>query len=611
MLMPTSNSQDTRNGRLFSPLPADRLVLLEFSGVESVNEINNFTVKALAEGDLIDPNDVLGKFMRVELDTRLGTVRMFHQIVFSVRHLESIGGGHIYEFELRPWIWAMSRRMNSRIFHDMSVKDIIEKVCTEYASGYNAAIKMTLDASLPMLEYVVQYRETDLDFVRRLMEEYGLNFHCEMSQDSHTMALTTGASGFDLAEGSDRTYSQNGDAATRADENFTSWAVDRSVPSGSVRYLDYNFKTPTLNMETKNSSVKAFNGTTFEVLDYPGRYEHPSEGKYLVQRRAEALQAGEESIRAAGELPSLGAGMKVKLAHHPDPNQEGTYCVLSAHHMYASNQYRSGAGSRVDTYRGTYRLSREGSPIAPLPKTPKPVMRGPQTAVVTDGADGEIDEYGRIVVKFFWADQDCSMPCRVSQMWAGPQWGSIFTPHIGMEVVVEFLDGDPDRPLIVGCVYNADNMPPWGLPGDRLKSGIKTVRNNRLMFDDKDGDELIEVNARKDLKVTVENNETREVLKDLKGTTFGKSEEIVEKNRTVTVKADDKKEVTGNITIKAGQSITIECGSSKIVMNPTSITIESTQIAINATGSLDTKGTKATHKGVGTMIIQAPIVNIN
>ena len=168
---------------------------------------------------------------------------------------------------------------------------------------------------MPVLEYVVQYREADLDFLRRLMEEYGLNFHCEMTKTGHTMVLTTGAAGFAQAEGEDRSYTMNSEAQTRGAENFTNWAIDRTVPSGSVRYLDYDFKAPNKNMEVSEGAVKTFQGSTFEVLDYPGRYVEPRDGKYLVKRRANALEAGEETIRAAGELPSLGAGMKLSLIH--------------------------------------------------------------------------------------------------------------------------------------------------------------------------------------------------------------------------------------------------------------------------------------------------------
>jgi type VI secretion system secreted protein VgrG len=610
MRMPTSNSQDTRIGRLFTPLQDNTLVLLEFSGIESVNEINNFTVKALAEDGPIDPNSLLGKEMQVELDTQLGTVRTFHQIVFAVRSLGAVGGGHIYEFELRPWIWFMSRRVNARIFHDMTAGEIIETVCQDYAGSDSGGLIISAEAPLAHMEYVVQYRESDLDLVRRLMEEHGLNFHCEMSADMHRIVVTQGPTGFAKAEGADRTFSQNSAAATQGAENFTTWAIDRTVPSGSVRYLDYNFKTPNMNMEISEGSVKAFNGQTYEVLDYPGRYDNPEDGNYLVKRRANALEATEESIRASGELQSLGAGMKFTLARHHDPSQQGVYCVMSAQHMYISNQYRTGAAA-TESYHGNYRLVRESSPIAPLQKTPKPIMRGPQTAVVVEGADGTIDEYGRILLKFHWAPESESMLCRVSQMWAGPRWGAIFTPHAGMEVVVEYLDGDPDRPLVVGCVYNADNMPPWVLPGDSLKSGIKTVRDNRLMFDDKDGSELIEVNARKDLQVTVENDATRDVLNDSKDTIFGVSNETVEKNRTVIVKADEKKDIKGNLTIEAGSSITLRCGGSSIEMKPGSITIKSMEVTVEGMGALNTSGGKASHKGVGVMIIQAPIVNIN
>ncbi len=606
-----SNSQDTRIGRLFTPLEDSTLVILEFSGVESVNEINNFNVKVLCESGPVDANRLLGERVVVELDTRLGTTKYFHQIVFSVRHIANVGGGDIYELELRPWIWAMHRRVNSRIFTELSVTDIIEQLCNEYSGAYAVDVQVKLEMSLQALEYVVQYRESDLDFIRRLMEEYGINFHFKMTKYSHVMILTSAVSGFEPAQGADRVFSQDRMSLIHDVENFETWSVDKGVPSGSVRYLDYNFKTPSANMEMSAVSVHKFSGKTFEVLEYPGRYRDTNEGYNLVKRRANALEAGEESIRASGELISLGAGMQFNLSDHPDASQIGKYGVMSVHHMYSANQYRSGAGAGTESYHGTYQLVRYNSPVAPPQKTPRPVMRGPQTAVVVKGADGEIDEYGRIVVKFFWTDAGVSMPCRVSQMWAGPNWGSIFTPHVGMEVVVEFLDGDPDRPLIVGCVYNADNMPPWGLPTDRLKSGIKTVRDNRLMFDDKAGSELIEVNARKDIKVTVENDATRDVLHNSKDTIYGVSTETVEKNRTVTVKADEKKDITGNLTIEAGSSITLKCGGSTIEMKPGSITIKSMEVTVEGAGALNTSGGKATHKGVGVLIIQAPTVLIN
>jgi type VI secretion system secreted protein VgrG len=605
-------SQDTRIGRLYTPLEDNELVLLDFSGVESVNEINNFTVKALSEKGPIDANKLLGQPMRVELDTRLGTTRYFHQIVFAVRQMGVIGTDAIYEFELRPWIWGMSRRINSRIFHDKSVSDIITEVCAEFATAYSANVDMKLETSLPPLEYVVQYRESDLDFIRRLMEEYGINFHIEMSETSHKMVLTTAISGFADAKGGARVFSQDRQSLTRPEETFSSWAMDRAVPSGKVRYQDYNFETPKVAMEVTETAVKTFDGTTFETMEYPGRYRSTGEARHLIKRRAAALEAAEETIRASGELINLGAGMKFELSEHQDANQKGKYGVLSAHHSFSSNSYRTGAGAGGESYHGTYQLARQNSPVAPTPKTPRPVMRGPQTAEVVQGGDGgEIDKYGRIVVKFHWDKNAISMPCRVSQMWAGPTWGTIFTPHIGMEVVVEFLDGDPDRPLITGCVYNGDNMPPWALPAERLKSGIKTVRNNRLMFDDKESSEVIEVNARKDMNVTVENDETRKVLNDFKSTTFGLSTETVEKDRKVTVKATSLHEITGDMTIKSDASITLQVGSSKIVLKPTSVTIEALQIEISATGSLETKGAKATHKGVGTMILQAPMININ
>ena len=238
-------------------------------------------------------------------------------------------------------------------------------------------------------------------------------------------------------------------------------------------------------------------------------------------------------------------------------------------------------------------------------------MRGPQTAVVTDGADGTIDEYGRIIVKFHWDKTAKSMPCRVAQMWAGNNWGTVFTPHAGMEVIVEYLDGDPDRPVVTGCVYNADNMPPWPLPDKKLTSGILTVRDNWLLFDDTEGSEVIDMHARKDFTSVVENDETHLVKNDSSKTIEGKQTLDVTKDSTTTIKGKSETKVQGSVLLESDEKIIIKCGGSTITLEPAGIKIEATKIDVAAVAALTTKGLTAEHTSTANMTIKGLMVLIN
>lgn len=635
----SSFTQDSRIGRLLTPLPDNTLVLLEFSGTEFVNDISSFRVRAVAEENPVDLDDLLGKPMTVDFKTKHGD-RYFNLTVFSARFLGRDGKYLFYEFELRPWIWAMARRETSRIFTDLKPDEIIAQVLQEYSGLDNSAHEFHLQNTPPKLEYTVQYRETDLNFVRRLLEEYGINFHIRMEASKQTLVMSDSTDGFSTVEGPSRLFRPMEGVHENDVETFRTWLPQRMVTTGAVKLMDYDFKRPTVAMDAMQADTKNYSNAGFESYDYPGRYILRSDGQKLAKRRLDAFRAQDSTVRADGNLMSLGAGMMFTLADGPTDEDNGTYVCLSAHHHFADGGYRSG-GTHSATYEGYFSVTKESAPIAPERVSPRGFVRGPHTAKVVDGMDGNVDEYGRITVQFHWDANAKSMPCRVSQMWSGPNWGTIFVPRAGMEVIVEFLEGDPDRPMVMGCVYNADNMPPYPLPDKKQVSGIKTQTMdgsgyNELIFDDTAGAELIRMHGQKDLEVTIENDETHEIRNDSTRKILGNRTDTIDKNqtstvkqnqtltvnqaqdttvtgaRTVTVKSTETKKVTSTLSISSDAKIELKVGGSSITIDNMGIKITAPKIEILASMQLETNGSMmAKHTSGGLVQIQGPLVTIN
>ena len=616
--MPTAFSQDNRIGRMFTTLVANSLVLMEFSGNEAVNAISQFRVKALSDEPLSKIETLLGEAMAIEVVTPLGDVRDFHQMIDAIRYLGPAGVHHIYEFELRPWFWQLSRRINSRIFHELNLIAVIRKIVDEFGISEVAGFVDLTDGSFPVMEYVVQYNESDMEFLCRLMERFGINYHFQMGKTRHNLVLTTRGDAFKDATAAPRSFSPLGNRGDATPEHFEAWSPQLQLTTGSVRLVDYNFKTSAMNLEVSREDLRGFVGANLESFGYPGGYPKASEGVPIAQRQLDGHRTGMATVRTQGNAASLGAGMKFPLSAHPDFGQDGEYAVLAAQHFVSNGAFQSGELESVDAYQGSYTLTRSSNPIAPQRQTRQPRVLGPQTAVVVDGADGGIDEFGRIKVKFFWAPNDVSMFCRVSQIWGQDEWGSMFVPHSGMEVIVEFLDGDPDRPLITGCVWNDKNRPV--MPDNRLTSGFKTVRNNQLFFYDTEGEEEIYIRAQK--------NMTRMVMNDDKSTTKGKqvlkidgsksesvggsSSSSVGGDMSTKVTGDETHKVKGSLSIESNTKIELKVGSSSITIDQTSIKIKALMVEVEATAELKTKaGAMATHDGGLMMVIKGALVTIN
>lgn len=462
--------------------------------------------------------------------------------------------GNRYALTLRPWFWIAGRRRNQLIFHNKTVIQIIEELLAPYAGLGDPALQVTLSGSYPELEYTVQYRESDLDFATRLMERFGISYHFAHSVGNHTLVLTDAVDSHPIVPGGTRDYKPVDGARQSGTEHFWEWHPERRMTTGAVRLTDYNFKTPSAAMEVDRIGDAAYAEGQIESYDYPGDYLDQGQGKGVVGLRTWQERGQDVRHRAVGDCTSLGAGMVLTLTgDHAGGVKGADYLCLVARHSYVSDAYGSGgADSDGYAYSGEYVLMPRDAPLAPERKTALPVVQGPQTAVVVGEGEIDCDEYGRILVHFHWdLNRAYSMRCRVSQNWASKGWGGMVIPRIGMEVVVEFLEGDPDKPLVTGCVYNGKNDTPYSLPKHKTKSVFRSDTHqgagfNELTFEDEAGKENISLHAQKDQTLKVLNNRSKRVNRD--------QVESIGRNKAIDVGKNHQENIGGSMNLSVGSS---------------------------------------------------------
>lgn len=531
--------QDGRLGRLTTSLGKDTLVLLRFDGSDYMNELFEYRVQALAETGDVDFDALVGTHATIEIDGREGA-RQFDGIVTQTRWAGVGENGHRYDLVLRPWLWLAGRRKNQKIFHNKTVVQIVEQVLGEYASAGDPAFEVKLTQDYPTLEYTVQFRESDLDFVRRQLERHGISFHFRHSAGNHTMVLTDDPMSHDSI-GARPFKSYDGHHQAEG-EHFWEWSPERNLTTGAVRLIDYNFKQPTAAMEVDQLGDALHAMGQLESFEYPGDFQDQAGGRISARVRMNQERGGDRRNRAKGDCLSLGAGKIVQLTGDPAPGVGESYLCLKADYNFVSEAYGSG-GQDSDGYSfsGNYVLMPETAPLAPPKKTASPVVEGPQTAMVVGEGEIDCDEFGRILVRFHWDLEGAkSMRCRVAQNWAGNGLGGVVIPRVGMEVVVDFIDGSPDKPIVTGCVVNGKNGNIYGLPASKTKSGFKTKTHegsgfNELSFEDANGAEKIFMHAQKDKEEYVKDNQSTYVEGG---------------NRSITVQTgDETKDISsGNLT---------------------------------------------------------------
>ncbi len=505
-----------------SGLDEDELLLRSFSGHEGISRLYHYELVMYSLKPDIDFDQVIGQpaTLTITLDDQNSTPRSIHGILsafcqgpahwVTLPDTEKLGFAE-YRATLVPALWMLTRQSDCRIFQNLAVPDIIREIVNKY-SGIQLDDSQ-LRGHHPQREYCVQYRETDFNFISRLMEEEGICYFFADDDRQQKVVLADNLTAFPPCPViSTLSYTEK--------NQINEWNLMREIRPDLYTLQDYNFEQPATSLLSNTPPPKA--GPTLEIYDYPGEYSTKDEGATLAQVRLEEETVPQVVINGSGHAASLTSGFKFTLQDHYREDQNADYTVIYVYHSceQGENFYTTGPQARQDfTYFNRFQCIPNATPYRPPRVTPEPVMRGTQTAVVVGPAGEEIytDQYGRVKVQFYWdrlgkSNENSSCWIRVSQPWAGKNWGAMWIPRIGQEVIVSFLEGDPDRPLITGRVYNAVQMPPYKLPDNMTRStfqsrsskGGSTSNYNELRFEDKQGAEQIFMNAERDLDLRVE-----------------------------------------------------------------------------------------------------------
>jgi type VI secretion system secreted protein VgrG len=658
--MPTY-SQDGRPFRLETPLGKDVLLLVRWHGEEHVSRLYKFTVEAWSTQSAIEVQQLLLQSVSLKLRLADDSERTIGGIVTRFVNAGTAPNGlTAYHLDIAPPHWMLAVGRTFAIFQEMPVPDILDQVFEGFDVGKE------LSDSYNRRQYCFQYRETKFDFASRLMEQEGIWYRFDHSVSPPRLVMASGNSAARTEWGLSELL------ANRTDD------VNEALLNAYLVHAPYVGKTQTRtyseflsqkNMREEASAIGG--GKRFKppaaLLEYvfdqqlaahrqgvtPGGSEDGGNLQQIFpenERNARLRQEAEETqgLRLFGTTTHLGltAGAKVTVVRHDSAAVNGTWMVLSVHHRGDNGGYLSGDEANAD-YENHFEALPHDVPYRPMRTTPWPRVGGTHVGVVVGPAGEEIypDKYGRVQVCFRFHDdyeQNLKHSCwiRMAQVFAGPNYGAVFLPRIGHEVLVDFLDGNPDNPVIVGQLYSDHNMPPWPLPENKTQSGFRTRttlkggsdEHNELRFEDKKGEEQIWIQAQKDLDTLVKNNETRKVEMDRSTTIVENDSRIVSKgndthaieggNQKITVSKGNQdtlvsqgnistKASAGMITIEAGQKIQLKVGGSSITIDNTGITIKAPQVTVKADGKIEVDAPLTKVSGSGMLTLKGGITMIH
>ena len=653
--MPVSQSNSPL--AINTPLGDDVVIITNATITEQLGRLFSMEVELSSDDPALDFSTMVGgnATIRLELD---GGTRYWNGYVSRFVQTEADGSaGGRYRATLVPWLWFLTRTADCRIFQAMTVPDIIKQVFKD--QGFTD-IKDSLTGTYTAWENCVQYRETDFNFVSRLMEHEGIYYFFTHENGKHTLVLADDVSAHATYPSYDTINFRTGRGGAASAESITGWTLEQEVQPGAYSLNDFNFETPKTSLLAKSLISTPSAQSSFEVYDYPGEFSTQSDGTDYSQIRIEELHTQYEVVHGVTNARGVAAGFTFTLANSPRKDQNRSYLVTSASYHLTGYKYGSGnAGNEGELYSCSFTAIDSTKPFRSARVTPKPLIQGPQTAMVVGPSGEEIhtDKYGRIVVQFHWdrygkADENSSCWVRVSQAaWAGKKYGAMYIPRVGHEVIVEFLEGDPDLPIVTGRVYNADATPPYDLPAEKTKTTLKSASSkgadgfNELRFEDKAGSEQIFVHAEKDYHLRVKNDRLETILNDRHLHVTNNKFEKVDANRhediaishfekigtdhnidiggkqALHVKGSqscgidgdviyeiggDTSEkfsgkmytsVTGDLVIESAASITIKVGSSSIAIDATGIALKADAITITGNNTLDEKSKAITVTG--------------
>jgi type VI secretion system secreted protein VgrG len=549
-------SQKDRVLAVHTNLGEDVLLLEGVSGTEGVSRPFHFTLRLLSEDPAIDPESLLREPVSFSIGLPDGTRRYINGRISRFTQLGGAAVLHAYQAEVVPWLWFLSLSNDCRIFQNKSVPEIIEEIFADYP---DAEFSNKCMGSYPAREYCVQYRESDLAFVSRLMAEEGIFYFFEHTDSSHQLVLADDPSTISPC-------AQKEARVTTTPEGFigediiTTLERELAVHPTVVTITDYNALQPSLDLQSSASD-----GSYEEVYDYPGRFLETAEGERYAGLWLEALSAHREMVRGTSRVRAFASGHQFNLVHYPVKAANKAYLLLFVEHEAVDASYRSPESSEGTEYRNRFECIPASVHYRPPRNGSKPTVRGTQTAVVVGPAGEEVytDKHGRVKVQFHWdregkGDENSSCWVRVASPWAGKGYGSVSVPRIGNEVVVDFLEGDPDRPIIMSSVYNGEQMPPFQLPGSGIQMGMKSRSspggggNNEITMTDTKGKELVNVNAQYDMTTTVGNDQKNTIGNNRTTSVAVDDEETIGSNQTISIGGDRTADVGGNDSTSVG-----------------------------------------------------------
>ena len=681
-------SQKNRAVKVHTVLGDDKLLFSSLNGTERLGELFHYRLELISDQSAIALEDLLGTDITIEIELPLSdfvpanSYRYINGIVSDCAQIGSTDSYTHYEFSLRPWFWFLTRTADCRIFQDKSVPEIVKETLSDSGFAGEVVDERINPGDYEKWRYCVQYRETDFNFISRLLEQEGIYYFFEHDQGMHKLVLVDGYSNHDKYPHYDSIpYYPVDDAHRRERDHLTGWQLHKHLQPGKFVSRDFNFETPKAKLEASSSITASHARSDYEIFDYPAEYPgsdgvpDPKNSDTTVRHRMEELAVQHDVASGTGNCQALLTGYLFTLTNCEREDQNKEYLIVESSCTISQDAYNSGSDVAYD-FHGSIEAIDSNLQYRSPRKTPKPVVQGPQTAMVVgdNGKDFWTDEYGRVKLQFHWdrygkSDEDSSCWVRVSQAWAGQGWGSFHVPRIGQEVIVEFLEGDPDRPIVTGRVYNGDNGYPYELPKNQTVSGIKsrssdgnansgsTTDFNEFRMEDKKDKEEIYIHAERDMNIVVENDKTLTVgfdksesgdytvdVKNDRTTTIDSgndflqvkkgnrdvvvdtgnySMEVGQGNHTTTVSTGNKDtEISmgnqttnvalGSSTLEAMQSITLKVGGNSVVIDQQGITIKGLMVKVDAQMTADVKaGLSASVQGLKTSIKGDAMTEVN
>jgi type VI secretion system secreted protein VgrG len=584
---------ETRHVRLLSSLPPDQLMLQRVRGREELGRPFVFELELLSPDPSLALDDLLGDSMTIALELTKGT-RYFNGICTRIEQGGRAGRFTRYRCELRPFSWLLTRTSDSRIFKRMTIPEIVQEVVAHLGVG---DVEMKLHGTYLSREYTVMYRETYFDFLSRLLEEEGIAYHFRHEEKKHVLVLADDRGSYAPApDYAEIPFIDPEQSATAREEHFSGWTLTHEVASGAFAVNDFDFEVPRANLLARSARALPHKHADLEQYDPLAGYvealdagnngdvNRDERGELFARVRLEELQAEHDRAVGRGGVRGPGVGSTFKLTRHPRGDQNRELLVVRAEYEMFQPGYDAGsaageaaqdpAAKPEPLFDVRLTVQPAKTPFRPRRATARPDITGPHAATVV--GDGEIwtDKYGRVKVHFPW-DREDTEGCwvRVAQAWAGAGWGGLQVPRVGHEVIVEFLEGDPDRPIITGRVYNGSNAAPFGLPGGATVSGFLTRSTpggsadnaNELRFEDKKGSEQVLIHAERNMDTEVENDQTTWVGHDRKKTVDNDQSEEIKGNKTIKVHKDHTEDVVQNVSLRVGKNQDDRIGGNRTI----------------------------------------------